>query len=471
VIFLCLGAILARMATQIWFRNPGHYIKEIIECGELNIVFDGAYAKKRNIDPVEFCEMYYGNLPHQWRVQVVSERGATEYTSYQQDKPVAVYPVWSGEVDTLDVLETMMANPVGEDLSKCTNKEAPEWYRPVYGQEHRVVVADLPSAVDLQGKQFYRSLRDLQLDYPECLLHIHGSWGISTLLGLGFGSFDLEARTHAAKKRVYLPNGKVADLAHINRFAKWVHLMGFTIGDLNIPRNRCIFTIKSVRWACNNSEKNLAVAFRSDTYDDGVDITSPDLKFTPKEIKNPKKYLTILQTPQPGDKVECDTCSLQVNCRYYREGSVCTVPGSELSPLARQFQTRDSGVIIEGLSRIVAMEADRFERAYQEEEDFGLDPEVTKMSAQVYRHAIDLAKLVDPALRVSPQVAVQINNGKGSNEVTVTRSPREIADAAVKALLAQGYRMEELTEDMIKDQIEKQNNSDPKQIEGQVVNG
>jgi hypothetical protein len=111
------------------------------------------------------------------------------------------------------------------------------------------------------------------------------------------------------------------------------------------------------------------------------------------------------------------------------------------------------------------MQADRFERAYQEEEEFGIDPDVTKMAGQVFKHAIDLAKLVDPSLRVSPSVAVQINNGKDNGELQVTRSPREIADAAVKALIAEGYRMEELTEDLIKAQIEKETPA----LNGQVV--
>ena len=60
---------------------------------------------------------------------------------------------------------------------------------------------------------------------------------------------DVEPRTSAANGKVILPNGKELAYARTVNQLQWVNLMGMSVTDLKNPAPRCIFNIKSAKWA------------------------------------------------------------------------------------------------------------------------------------------------------------------------------------------------------------------------------
>ena len=102
---------------------------------------------------------------------------------------------------------------------------------------------------------------------------------------------------------------------------------------------------------------------------------------------------------------------------------MCSVPGAEPTELAEFFKTRDSDLIIDGLGTLMAAQTRRLERGMADEEDFGLDPEVTKMMSQLFEQGVKLAKLLNPDLRGGAKVSVNVGVG-GSAQVQMG-NPRQ----------------------------------------------
>lgn len=186
-----------------------------------------------------------------------------------------------------------------------------------------------------------------------------------------------------------------------------------------------------------------------------------------------------------GDKILCDTCSLQYACRIYKERSVCALPGKEFTRIAEFFGTRDSDDIIDGIGEILKFQADRFEQAIEREENRiaecksngdpvpDLDPEINKMANDLQKNAERLAKLVNPLL-TRPQVAIQQNFGKdatpaiGEKQPAPEWTPKQLSGAA-RELEAAGVSREQQTIDMIQQHLLKTNGYPV--LEGEVVNG
>jgi hypothetical protein len=157
-----------------------------------------------------------------------------------------------------------------------------------------------------------------------------------------------------------------------------------------------------------------------------------------------------LSDAQEGDMIACDSCSLNLKCKYFRVGAVCGVPGSDNSDLGRYFNTRDSGLILEGLGKLLETQSERVQRGLQTEEALQeLDPEVSKLVSNLFDQGVKLAKLVDPSLRTSP-AKIQINAGAGSQTAVMQMSPQELVAGVMRELEKQGIRREDITDDMIK---------------------
>lgn len=190
-----------------------------------------------------------------------------------------------------------------------------------------------------------------------------------------------------------------------------------------------------------------------------------------------------------GDRIRCDQCSLQHSCTLFQEGSVCALPSSEGRKLAGFFETRDSRVILQGVSEILQFQADRFERLVEDEnaaweaadkdlrdgiegaQPYQPSPAVSKMANDLQRNAAAYAKLVDPAL-TRPQIAVQINNGTGAGPALpepVKPSPKMLA-SAVRELEAAGHDRGVITKDMIYAHLSKEHGG-AEIIEGDIVGG
>jgi hypothetical protein len=132
--------------------------------------------------------------------------------------------------------------------------------------------------------------------------------------------------------------------------------------------------------------------------------------------------------------------------------------------------TRNADDIIDGLSLITSAGANRLERSMKVEQAIGdVDPDVTKMMAQVFDQGVKLAKLLEPQ-RFSSGSKVQVNVGGAAAEVS-TANPRQLAASIVQALVAQGVPRDKITPDMISGFLENMANPDAgmKAIQGSVL--
>lgn len=453
------------MPTEVWFRNPNNYIRELVECGVGKIAWDRGYLVKKGIDPAKHADLFYGKaIPY--RVLLVGAQGTAELRPGDKvDSPSAVYPTWTYGED-LELLEEVMARPMGTDRDVCNDKSLDPDQRPVFGQEHRVVITDLPGANLGPGRKILMRLKEMQQEYPDCILHIHGLYGFRVAFGLGFRSADMEPRTAAQKGKIMLPSGREMMYERVQGQAKWVTALGFTPGDLEVPRNRCMYNIKSAEWAGQHYEE--LFKFQAQVNSQPVDTETPSDKYEPPQTKS---HLSVVKKAQEGDKFHCDTCSLQNECKFFRSGAVCSVPGAEPAELARFFQTRDSDMILDGLGVLVAAQTRRLERGMKQESDFGeLDPEVTKLLNAVFNQGVQLAKLHNPNLRGA---GVKINVGVGaggSAQVVAASTPNELIGGVMRELEARGIPRDKITPDLIKSVLGSSGESARSAIEGHLVN-
>lgn len=452
--------------TEVWFRNPQNYIRELVEVGSGNVVWDRGMLLKRRLDAYKHAETYYASK-RDWRLLLIGNQGTAELRYGRNiDNPVAVYPTWNGSEEPIELLEEMMAHPLGEDVTACNDFSVEVDERPVYGQEHRVVVANMPNMSNGMGRRLILKLKELQEDYPECILHIHGSYGWRIMFGMGFRSADVDPRTNAGKGKVSLPNGKEVIAERAVQVPQWITMLGMKPVDIiREPRNRCIYNIKSALWAGEFYMQNLA--FKSA----GTSTVDPDAPKHKPETSSfgylSKPNLPVLAT----DKIQCDTCTLANHCKYYRQGAVCSVPGSEPASIAKKFGTRDADTIIDGLAQLQALGARRLEKGVREEEAYGeLDPEVTKIISQLFMQGEKLAKLVDPVRFKGPSVQVNVG-GPAAHAAIQAATPNQVIGAIVRELESRGIPRDEITPDMVTNLLKEMSgeNQAPKAIEGVVL--
>jgi hypothetical protein len=225
-----------------------------------------------------------------------------------------------------------------------------------------------------------------------------------------------------------------------------------------------MFNIKSAVWAGKNYlELN---KFKTSGSQPALEIDTPDKEYLPATAESYKSKGKI----QAGDQMLCNTCSLQLDCKYYREGAVCSVPGAEPAPLAVFFKTRDSDMILEGLSTIMATQTRRLEQGMRDEETFGeLDPEVTKILNGLFDRGVTLAKLVDPSLRGGPKVGVYV--GAGGQAQVGSGDPRVFVGGVIRELEARGIPRDQITPALVQTTIEAMSRPDARRqaIEGEVI--
>jgi len=434
----------AAMATEVWFRNPHDYVREVVEAGCAHIVFDWGVMVKKGIDDLpKFCNTYFPSVL-QYRAIGVAWAGAPEYRRGDTlMSPSAVYPVWDYENDDRASLEEMIERPAGEDEAACSSTALETMYRPVLGQEHRIVLTNLPPSNTGPGRSLMRMLRDLQAEHPDVIFHIHGLYSYRLMFGAGFRAADVDPRTPAQKGKVVLPSGKEMAHEHTSALPMWTKLMGFAPVDLGVPRNRCIFNIKSAQWAGEHWHEDIDFKLAPGNI---VEVS------TVSTTRGRETAITKGTPINPGDMVACDSCSLTASCKAYREGAACSVKGSEMSALARMFKTRDSDTIIDGLQAILAKQAERAERGVEDEQLSGeLDPEVTKILNSLFGNGVKLAKLVNPSLNGGPKVGVFVNGGQVG--VTEGASPKQMVAGIVRELEQQGIPRSQITPEMIQNVI------------------
>lgn len=419
------------MPTEVFFRNPFNYIQECLTAGVNSFAWDYGILRKRSIDPHKFADLYYGVNP--WRALVIGEQGASLIDNdHDLDDPAAVYPVWEygQQFKTLE--------------SFCATNISPE-------QEHVVVVIRPPTANSNVGKAFYHVLSQLQSEYPDCKIHVHGLYSFRIMFALQFKSVDMEPRELARVGSVVLPNGKEVTHEYASSEPHWVNLLGMKPHELKKPNLRCVFNIKSAIWAAEHFTE--AVKFKSK----GFTHVDPDNPL--KRVPHNKSIMVRREPAQEGDKFLCNMCSLQNVCKYFRTGAVCIVPDSEPVELARYFNTRDSDEIIIGLGTLLATQTHRIEKALKAEEDNNaLHPETTKMINTLFDRGVKLAKLVDPKLAAA-------GAPKTLNVTQISAStPNELMAQIVESFVTQGIPRSQITPEMIQRVL-----SDPEDLQQRAI--
>lgn len=428
--------------TELWFQNPYNYIRELVEVAPpvTRIIWTYGQMHKLRMDPLKHANTYLAGRP--WEIILIGQQGAAHY---DQDcsgikNPKAVYPVFSYPED-IEILEEICQNNIGDNPDYTEDDSLNYESRPIAGQDHRIFCNEIPNLAMLHGRAYARELAEMQSRYPDAKLHIAGTSSWKTVFGMGFYSGDLNPRFRASG----------GEIEYYGKHMRWErakanpHIalqFGFKPVDLGIPRNRCMYNIKSSLWSAENWHKQTKVNLRSD---EPVDIESPTVKLP--ERRTP---LIGLAKTKPGDKIACDDCSLSEKCTYYREGSVCTLPKSESSELARMFNTRDSDLIIQALGKLLEKQSNRLEKAEEEEELYGeLSPQVDKIAQFLFSNGVKLAKLVNPALN-SPSVSIGINTNGGAAAVVAEANPKKLIAAITHELVAGGIPLNEITPPMIK---------------------
>jgi hypothetical protein len=356
-----------------------------------------------------------------------------------------VYPTWQyGEEEF--ILEEYMENNVGDDPELTGMKPSstlPIETIPVAGQEHRVIVMNFPDLGTGPGKMFLKFLKELQDEHPDVILHLHGATTFGNAVRLGYRAFDWEPRISAAGGSFYLPTGlAVKKTASREEHKDWLRVLGFKPVEMDEPRNRCLCNIRAVSWAAANFAKDLKVVVGPKK----VDITASAAEYDPETDARASHFFKMVK-PLPGDKYVCDSCSLYYACKFYREGSVCSLPATEPKALSSYFKTRDAGTIIDGLAEVLEINIDRMQEGRELEKVMGLDPEVSKLLNSIFTQGTQLAKLVDPTLR-NPKVQVNIGNNGGQTAIQLG-DPRQLLAQAIRELESQGFTRDQITQEMI----------------------
>lgn len=431
------------MATEVWVRNPAAVIREATEAGMRHFIWDGGFLARRGLDPIEYIDANWHNMTGTHRTIVLGDGAAHEYSNKGELwHPNAVYPQWRYGED-LDKLEKFVLDPVvnrPDDLSWQDNLWMPEM-RPVEGQEHRVVVSNLPATNNPLVRQFLGILLEIQEENPDCIIHLHGLYAYRVMFGMGFAATDMDARTDAAHGVVRLPSGRKIQHTEARKHENWVNLLGFRSSDLKVPRNRCIFNLKSAQWAGKYFMENVRFVTKrreGDSFDPDDPFSDP--------LEDDEIMMRRGVRAKKADKWICDNCSLQNTCKLYREGAVCAVPDSEPIELVQFAGTRDSETIIDRLGHLLAAQETRLNKAMQDEAVAGkLDPEVTKLVAMIFDRGVKLAKLVNPAL-AAPKLQFTLNQNKNVIEAS---NPQQLMAAVTQELAARGIPMSAITPEMV----------------------
>lgn len=454
------------MQTDIWFRNPWNYIRELAEVDATSVVWDRGTLIKRKVDPVKHANLYFGKA--RWRSMVLGTQGATMYLPGDSfTSPSAVYPVWDYTVDSTDDLEDIVFKPPGQNQDLCMDLDIPDEFRPVYDQKERLVIVNYPKSAGPM-RQLTQLIMELKAERPALKVHLHGSYGFSIMMGMGYDSADFQPRDDAAHGRVILPNGKKVNWEYSGEYAMWLHVLGFKKGELSVPRNRCMFNIKSAMWAGAHYTDNLKFKTTRST-PSSADIAKPKKTYRSPVTKNFKgKQIKTLE----GDLFLCKTCRLMNTCKYFREDAVCAVPGSDAGNLAKYFNTRDVGTITDGLSILTGLQAKRVSKAVAAEEEEGvLNPEVTKMIHGLMNDGLKLAKLLNPELNGGTKVQVNVGMAPGGATQVAMGSPKQVIAGIVREFEMQGISRSEITTEMVQGVFKQITEGVPQQlaIEGEVI--
>jgi hypothetical protein len=429
---------------RVWFRNPNRIAGEIGEVGHLYVSWSRVELNKSKTDPKAFGNLHWGTSS-KWQGLIIGQGSAVHVDAeHGLENPRAVYPVWEyGE--EWNVLEELASRPIGENEAVCSDPVIDQAWRPVFGQEHVVFITGLPEFTTGVGKSIVRRLNEFQNDFPECCVYIDGSYSYNVLFGMAFRAGNVDTFESAKSNEVILPSGRRAKNHSFPQHQKWIHLLGASIPELNDQGKRIRYNCKSALWAAENFKRD--IAFKTQKPSGQVD---PDAL-----VHVPEHGSNQIGAGIDGDKINCDTCSLALQCKFYRLGSVCTLPKTETKDLAKMFGTRDADTIVDALGALVGRQAQRVERGMAEEEVLGvLDPEVSKQLNSTIDNGIKLAKIIDPSRAGGTKVQVNVGQGAASATQVQMVNPDQMVGQIVREITQRtGIPAAQITQEMIMQQL------------------
>lgn len=440
--------------TNIWFRNAKNCLDVCAEEGVNRLTWTRQQLMRHKIDGILITRQFYMSSSVRPTIFIIGIQGSSEYGIFDRfDKPRAVYPTWSGKNDDIEELYMMIEEPWGENERKCSDLSVPSSLRPVLGQKHRVVIHDSPSSVSGIGQEFWLRMSQIQEEYPDVDLFVNGTKSYATLFGLRFkdGDYGLCDRGDA-NQHMILPNGMTVQLERkeyhkLDQWADWIKLLGFNPKELiTNQKERYRFRVRSAKWASKYWADNYR--FHSGHHNIAPDYEAEEAKFRPEQsrIVLTRRKFTLIE----ADKFLCNRCRIAPGCKLYRTDSICGLGDSKVSDLEKFFQSRNAGLIVDGLARITQLQARRLESSMELEAGSGeVDPEVTKQMNALFANGVKLAKLVDPALNGGPKVQVNVGvNGNAAVQVQ-SANPKQIMADIVNALEMQGIPREKITPAMV----------------------
>jgi hypothetical protein len=442
------------MMTEVWFRNPRVNVSLFRDEGISRIVFSQTELGRQKHNGLNLIRQIYASSQIHPQIMILGKQGAQLYRPEDCfGEPSAVYPTWSPKTDDWEDLEFLIANPAGDNARLCADETIDRTMRSVFGQEHKVVLYNfggMPSSMLARvGK--------LQLDNPGVTLHVNGLISFAYMFAYDLASVDVGLEDLGDQNRkIRLAPGRTLDMdssnfyRDINDWRHWIELFGITVKDFLDggslgQQARYLLRIRSILWAQQHYNSNFRYAGRGATR--AMErIAATGLPHQGQSIVIQRKQYTTAA----AEKVLCDQCSIAPGCRVFRAGQICGLKESEMADLAKFFQHRDAGRIVEGLAELTRMRAERLETAMEKEsESDQLDPEVTKQMGGLFADGVKLAKLVDPKLSGAANVNVNVGVGVSAGIVS-SQNPKELVAAAVRALEEAGIPRNEIDGDMIK---------------------
>lgn len=456
--------------TELWWVNPWNYIRQVRDnSSQYNTYWHKGLLTRRNINPNAYLNLHLG-INSGWRAIVADDRKniATLYVAGER-KPQAVWPMWSAELHAPSRLKWMIENPYeGSNYGKDFSRRE---FRPVSGQQHRIIVYGLGGMQHSYWRGVYLQVMELQEEYPEVNILVPNVWSYDLMFNRGLKAVGVDPLILAIKAGcVVLPSGKKIALPdkELAQRGYWLEVLGWTYDEVNSSNyNMTCYNIHSLEWASRyytELAKHAPVyEGRGSRYKTLIDWRSPEAK---DFLRDSRSVYTHRLKHKPTDKIACDQCSLWSTCRYYRKGSVCSVPDSEMKKVASMFGSRDADKIVDAMGILLKKSVRRIERGLEAEElsdDQELSPELTKIINSTMSNAEKLAKLRNPDL-AGGKPSVVINNQQNTMAgITpagmLASSDSSIAPAVaahiINQLEAQGYKREEITEDLIQDYLLK----------------
>lgn len=420
---------------ELWWRNPLYFLPHVTKKTLLLTSWNELFLHRKRLDPLRINSMHYADgIP--WRTIIVRADNRSAYELRPGSTHIAPYhehEVWAyGHSDEL--LEEKIAAVRGT-------------------ADPRIIIVDLPKFQRLNWP-FYKWMSEVQEDNPDIIFHAHGLFGFTNIFGLGWRAADYDPTTICQSGGFILPCGKHLCRRFLHEkdlplWNKWAGLVGWTADlDDKTFSDRLDLTIESAIWASRHFMEDFHFKFQKMNGDRPYK--------TARAISNAhavSPFTSVKTPPMLGDKLLCDRCSLAPTCRLYREGSVCTLSGSESVELAKHFKTRDSSVVISGLSQLMETQAERLRLGVDAEKDVGeLDPRVSRVWKDMFEAGVKLAKLVDPSLNGSSPGGGTTFIGSVSFVDAGSTSDR--VAAAMAALEHMGIPREHITNDMLEAVLE-----------------